>query len=65
LLGGAFLVEIIFSWPGLGTYAMKAILFLDYNGIIGVTILTAIVFMITNLVVDLLYVVVDPRMRTG
>lgn len=65
LLSGAFLVEIIFSWPGLGTYAMKAILFLDYNGIIGVTILTAIVFMVTNLAVDLLYVVIDPRMRTG
>jgi ABC-type dipeptide/oligopeptide/nickel transport system permease component len=64
LLGGAFLVEVIFSWPGIGTYAMKAILFLDYNGIIGVTLLTAIAFMLTNLTVDLLYFVIDPRMRT-
>lgn len=64
LLGGAFLVEVIFSWPGLGTYAMKAIMFLDYNGIIGVTLLTGIVFMITNLLVDLLYIAVDPRIRT-
>jgi peptide/nickel transport system permease protein len=64
LLGGAFLVEVIFSWPGLGTYAMKAILFLDYNGIIGVTLLIALVFMLTNLIVDILYVVVNPRMRT-
>ncbi|NMC80063.1 MAG: ABC transporter permease [Chloroflexi bacterium] len=65
LLGGAFLVEVIFSWPGLGTYAMKAIMFLDYNGIVGVTLLTAAVFMLTNLLVDLLYIVVDPRMRTS
>ncbi len=64
LLGGAFLVEVIFSWPGLGTYAMKAIMFLDYNGIIGVTLLTGVVFMITNLLVDLLYIVIDPRIRT-
>jgi peptide/nickel transport system permease protein len=64
LLGGAFLVEIIFSWPGIGSYAMKAILFLDYNGIIGVTLLTAFVFMATNLFVDMLYVLVDPRMRS-
>jgi len=65
LLGGAFLVEVIFSWPGLGTYAMKAILFLDYNGIVGVTLLTAAVFMLTNLLVDILYMVVDPRMRSS
>lgn len=64
LLGGAFLVEVIFSWPGLGTYAMKAIMFLDYNGIIGVTLLTGIVFMITNLLVDLLYIMIDPRIRS-
>jgi peptide/nickel transport system permease protein len=63
LLGGAFLVEVIFAWPGLGTYAMKAIMFLDYNGIVGVTILTALLFMLTNLIVDILYVVVDPRLR--
>jgi peptide/nickel transport system permease protein len=63
LLGGAFLVEVIFSWPGIGTYAMKAITFLDYNAIIGATLLTAIVFMLTNLVVDLLYIVIDPRLR--
>ncbi|MEN6571679.1 MAG: ABC transporter permease [Anaerolineaceae bacterium] len=63
LLGGAFLVEVIFSWPGIGTYAMKAIMFLDYNGIIGVTLLTGIIFMITNLLVDLTYIVIDPRIR--
>ena len=64
LLGGAFLVEVIFSWPGLGTYAMKAIMFLDYNGIIGVTLLAGIVFMVTNLLVDLSYILIDPRIRT-
>jgi peptide/nickel transport system permease protein len=44
---------------------MKAILFLDYNGIVGVTLLTAAVFMLTNLLVDILYMVVDPRMRSS
>jgi len=63
LLGGAFLVEVIFSWPGLGTYAMKAIMFLDYNGIIGVTLLTGLVFMVVNLLVDLTYIAIDPRIR--
>jgi len=65
LLSGAFLVEVIFSWPGLGTYAMKAILFLDYNGIIGVTLLIGLVYMLTNLLVDILYFVVDPRVRAS
>jgi peptide/nickel transport system permease protein len=65
LLSGAFLVEVIFSWPGLGTYAMKAILFLDYNGIIGVTLLIGLVFMVTNLLVDILYIVIDPRVRAS
>jgi len=65
LLSGAFLVEVIFSWPGLGTYAMKAILFLDYNGIIGVTMLIGLVFMITNLLVDILYIIIDPRIRAA
>jgi peptide/nickel transport system permease protein len=65
LLGGAFLVEVIFSWPGLGTYAMKAILFLDYNGIIGVTLLVGFTYMLVNLLVDFVYIIVDPRMRTS
>jgi peptide/nickel transport system permease protein len=63
LLSGAFLVEVIFSWPGLGTYAMKAILFLDYNGIIGVTMLIGLVFMVVNFLVDMLYILIDPRIR--
>lgn len=63
LLGGAFLVEVIFSWPGIGNYAMKSILFLDYNGIIGVTLLTGLTYMLVNILVDIIYIVVDPRMR--
>ena len=43
---------------------MKAIMFLDYNGIIGVTLLAGIVFMVTNLLVDLSYILIDPRVRT-
>ncbi len=61
LLGGAFLVEIVFSWPGIGFYAVQAIRAFDYAAIMGVTIIIAMVYTLVNLVVDLLYAVLDPR----
>ncbi len=63
LLGGSFLVETIFAWPGLGRYASFSIINSDYPAIMGVTILVAIVYTSVNLVVDLLYAYVDPRVR--
>lgn len=61
LLSGAFLVEIIFSWPGIGFYTVNAIMAMDFNAIMTTTLLVAVVYTITNLVVDILYVVIDPR----
>ncbi len=61
LLGGALLVEDVFSWPGIGRYATLATLTLDYNAIMAVTIVAALMYGLVNLVVDLLYVVIDPR----
>jgi ABC-type dipeptide/oligopeptide/nickel transport system permease component len=57
------LVETIFSWPGVGQYAYDAVFHLDYPSIIGVTLLTTICFLLTNLIVDILYAYLDPRIR--
>lgn len=63
LLGGALLIEEIFDWPGLGRYAFEAIQFLDYPSIQGITLVATISFVCANLLVDLLYVALDPRIR--
>jgi peptide/nickel transport system permease protein len=61
LLGGALLVEDVFSWPGIGRYATEATLNLDYNAIMGITLIAAFIYVLVNLVVDILYMVLDPR----
>ncbi len=63
LLGGAVLTETTFSLPGLGKYAIDAIATNDLPKILGVVMLTAFFVVIANLIVDLLYAVVDPRVR--
>jgi peptide/nickel transport system permease protein len=60
-LGGTILVEAVFDWPGIGNYAVEATGRLDFNPIMGVTLLVGVIFILINLVVDLLYGVVDPR----
>jgi peptide/nickel transport system permease protein len=61
LLSGAFLVEIVFSWPGIGRYAVEAIQRLDYNATMATTLVIALIFVLMNLVVDILYLFLDPR----
>ncbi|MFC2023607.1 ABC transporter permease [Chloroflexota bacterium] len=63
LLSGAFLIEAIFNWPGLGLYTTRAITRLDYPAIMGTSLLITLVFILLNLVVDLLYGLADPRIR--
>ncbi|WEL27111.1 ABC transporter permease [Haloferax volcanii] len=63
LLGNAFLVEIVFAWPGMARYGVQAILYQDFNAIVGVTIVVGIGFVTANFVVDLLYGYLDPRVR--
>ena len=60
-MAGSVLVETIFSWPGLGTYAFKAASGSDYPAIMGVAILTTIVFVLVNLLTDISYAMADPR----
>ena len=63
VLTGAVLVEKIFSWPGIGQYAYQAAVNLDVPAIAGVSIFVAVVYVTTNFVVDVLYGVIDPRIR--
>lgn len=60
-LGGEVLVEVVYSWPGLGYYAVNSILNTDYAPVQGFVLLTATIYVLVNLVVDLLYTVIDPR----
>ncbi len=65
LLSGAVLTETIFNWPGMGRFAADAVLGLDFNSVMGFTLLVAIIYVIANLIVDLLYAFVDPRVKLG
>lgn len=63
LLGRAVVVEVVFTWPGLGLYAMQSIFVKDYQGVQGVTLLMAVISVTVYLVVDILYYMVDPRVK--
>jgi len=63
VLTGAVLVEKIFSWPGIGQYAYQAAVNLDVPAIAGVSMFVAVVYVSVNFVVDILYAVIDPRIR--
>jgi peptide/nickel transport system permease protein len=63
VLTGAVLVEKIFSWPGIGQYAYEAAVNLDVPAIAGVSMFVAVVYVTVNFIVDILYAVVDPRIR--
>ena len=63
LLGGAIVVESIFSWPGLGREVLQAILEVDLPVILGVVIVAAVAIAIANLLVDLIQLAIDPRLR--
>ena len=62
-LVNTFLVESIFDWPGLGSYAAASIASLDTPAIVGVTLLIAFVYVIANLIVDVVQALIDPRIR--
>jgi ABC-type dipeptide/oligopeptide/nickel transport system permease component len=63
LLGGAILIETVFAWPGMGRYMYEAITTRDYPVIQGGTVVFALVFIISSLLVDMLYSFLDPRIR--
>jgi peptide/nickel transport system permease protein len=63
LLSGAVMTETVFDWPGLGQYLVKAAANLDFPAIQGGTILIAVIYIVVNMTVDILYGVLDPRVR--
>jgi peptide/nickel transport system permease protein len=64
LLAGAVLTETIFSWPGIGSFAVAAALRRDYPALLGVTFIVAVIYVMVNLFVDAVYGLLDPRIRS-
>lgn len=62
MLGGSVVVEFIFDWPGMGGYAVGGITRNDFPAVMGVTLMLAVIYLSLNLVIDLLYHLVDPRL---
>jgi peptide/nickel transport system permease protein len=65
MLTATLYIELIFFWPGIGSYITKAIFLNDYPVIMGVTMLMALFYVVVNLIVDILIAVFDPRIRIG
>jgi peptide/nickel transport system permease protein len=63
LITGAVLTETVFSWPGIGSYAVNSARSLDYPAIIGVTLIGAVAFLLANLLTDIAYAMANPRIR--
>lgn len=65
LLAGSYFIEYIFNWPGIGMFTIDSILKLDYPAIQGSVLFAAIIFVIVNFIVDILYAVIDPKVKLG
>jgi len=65
IIGNAFVVELIFNWPGLSRYGMNAMLQKDLNALVAVVMVYGILFMVVNIIVDLVVGLLDPRIRLG
>jgi peptide/nickel transport system permease protein len=63
LIMGAVLIETIFSWNGIGTYAVESSRSLDFPAITGVCLVGGVIFLLSNLIADITYAIVDPRVR--
>ncbi len=63
MLAGAVLTESVFSWPGVGRLLVEAILFRDFPVVQSALLIIAIMFVLVNLMVDILYAFLDPRIR--
>jgi peptide/nickel transport system permease protein len=63
LLTGAVMTETVFSWPGLGRYTFQSASTLDSPAIMGITLMVALVYLLINFLVDVSYLLLDPRVR--
>ncbi len=64
-LGGTVLVEMIFGLAGMGSYSFGSIMNMDYGGVEGAVLVVAVIFVVVNLLVDILYAIIDPRISYG
>jgi peptide/nickel transport system permease protein len=64
-LGANVLVEKVFAWPGIGSYAVEALVVSDYAAVQGFVLAMALLFVLLNLIIDILYTVIDPRVGFG
>ena len=62
-LGGSVLIETVFDWPGIGLYAVKSAMTLDFQPIMGITLFVGLLFTVVNLLTDIAYGILDPRIR--
>ncbi len=65
LIAGNVIVEMVFAWPGIGNYAWNALMSNDFDAVQGFVLTIAVMYLLINLTIDLLYSVVDPRIRLG
>lgn len=65
LIGNAFLIETVFSWPGIAQYAVQSLMFKDLNAMVGVTLVVGVMAISINIVVDIMYGLIDPRVQKG
>jgi peptide/nickel transport system permease protein len=65
LLGMSVIVEKVFAWPGIGSFALEALVASDYAPVQGFVLAMALIYTLLNLAIDLLYVLIDPRVRLG
>ena len=65
LVGGSILIETVFAWPGIGRLAFEAVLVRDYNLLLGIFIIASVLVIAFNLLTDLIYTIVDPRIELG
>lgn len=63
LVGGTVIIETIFAWPGIGRLAFEAVLGRDYTLLLGVFLMTSVMVILFNLITDLIYSLVDPRIE--
>ena len=64
LVSGAIVTEQVFSWPGVGSLMIQSINSRDYPTIMGITVVVAMIVLIINLITEILYGILDPRIRT-
>ncbi|MEM0090600.1 MAG: ABC transporter permease [Nitrososphaerota archaeon] len=65
LIANAFMVEMIFNWPGISKFGITAMLRKDLNGIVGIVLVAGIIYIVTNVIIDIILTILDPRIRRG